>query len=953
MSKLSSSRESSSASALSTKVFNLVSSAFTSAQRTSSAHPRAITLLHSAHSLDSNLFFRHYTHNLNRILLIFTRHPHVERLIHFTSKAASSSPLLVPTLVYLLSLSNAAANAVRFRVVHLIAAILAAIDSDDALPDQLYDEICQCVVSRMSDRVARVRAAAVMAACRLQTTGITEEDPVAEILVSMCSDGSAAVRKAAVKSLAMVNGNWNVVRRRTRDINADVRKIAYEVLGVSVDPRVFPGNDRLNIVKEGLGDRDQAVRNVVRDKVLVEGWLAGMCEWDLVGLVGMLEGDDKEVVNIVKVVLQEEKGKELVETVTVDVNQLEREEVILLRALAEALKEKFAERFLPETGVYVDVLRYYVCREELCTGLLEICRWVDMADEVGRKELERFLVNEIITVKDLSEHLVEYAVRAMRTVALEEETTLRILGDVVQNHLLWNQEDGDDESVRENDDENGLGNEAEDSWRHRRALTVCREALRMCEQGKTTDSSSFSMCEGMLREAVVPRLTSEDEELRQVAMECVGLFCLLDCSGNEARMKLPLFLQAAQHDIPEIQDVAVKVIMDIMILFDLSDSTSKDEEEDNVDSRSRRTTSTLRRTSEMRRESMHSRKSVSIVEKCVGLLSENLTHADGIMRSLAAQGLARLIYMDRIKVTGTLLSRLLIIHHNPITEDDSELRQCLSVFFPAFATKSPANRLRLEDSFKMTIDVIMNAPSSSPLTKISVTQIAQFLLHLTNPAIAARKQDQGTDDVGRPADQIHERLAETVLHQLIDAIQADEITDCLTYGKLLSNFRLICNVNNVSQIMALRKLAQFAIEECDHKRLLTTLKRFKDRMQNAIEKSGVQVASKKLHASDPQGNVDSSSRETALTVPNDSESDGSERDDHVEEAVAETYRTRPSRLRARKVSYAEPVEEPSSEGEQNDGDGDQNDDCSSTGEDSHHGGEDGEDGDDTYPSSEE
>lgn len=95
----------------------------------------------------------------------------------------------------------------------------------------------------------------------------------------------------------------------------------------------------------------------------------------------------------------------------------------------------------------------------------------------------------------------------------------------------------------------------------------------------------------------------------------------------------------------------------------------------------------------------------------------------------------------------------MLLYYNPATEDDSKLRQCLAVFFPAFSFSSTQRRSVFESSFLMILRKIMYAPSSSLLRKVNVVTVAQYLLYLmdvtnglakkqTAPKSKKKKDDQ-------------------------------------------------------------------------------------------------------------------------------------------------------------------------------------------------------------------
>lgn len=54
------------------------------------------------------------------------------------------------------------------------------------------------------------------------------------------------------------------------------------------------------------------------------------------------------------------------------------------------------------------------------------------------------------------------------------------------------------------------------------------------------------------------------------------------------------------------------------------------------------------------------------------------------LRTEAAEGIAKLMFSGRL-ISAKLLSRLVLLWYNPVTEEDTQLRHCLGVFFPLYA----------------------------------------------------------------------------------------------------------------------------------------------------------------------------------------------------------------------------------------------------------------------------
>ena len=57
------------------------------------------------------------------------------------------------------------------------------------------------------------------------------------------------------------------------------------------------------------------------------------------------------------------------------------------------------------------------------------------------------------------------------------------------------------------------------------------------------------------------------------------------------------------------------------------------------------------------------------------------------LRTCAAEGLSKLLLSGRV-VSSKILSHLILLWYNPLSEDDTHLRDCLGTFFPLYALAS-------------------------------------------------------------------------------------------------------------------------------------------------------------------------------------------------------------------------------------------------------------------------
>ena len=50
-------------------------------------------------------------------------------------------------------------------------------------------------------------------------------------------------------------------------------------------------------------------------------------------------------------------------------------------------------------------------------------------------------------------------------------------------------------------------------------------------------------------------MRSEEDEVREMAVKCIGLYCLLDRSGAQAKRHLPILLSTLRHDVDDVRIV--------------------------------------------------------------------------------------------------------------------------------------------------------------------------------------------------------------------------------------------------------------------------------------------------------------------------------------------------------------------------------------------------------------
>lgn len=151
-------------------------------------------------------------------------------------------------------------------------------------------------MERLNDKEPPIRAYAVIALSKLIGSEAPDErgPTILEILLDVASsDPAPEVRRAALVNVPVSSATVNAILSRTRDVDAVTRKLVYAgVLEKKLgQPRHLSIAQREQVVKDGLGDREPAVR-MAAGKLVASWFDALLVEADTAQGLGVWEGDD-------------------------------------------------------------------------------------------------------------------------------------------------------------------------------------------------------------------------------------------------------------------------------------------------------------------------------------------------------------------------------------------------------------------------------------------------------------------------------------------------------------------------------------------------------------------------------------------------------------------------------------------------------------------------------------
>uniref|UniRef100_A0A7S3ELP4 Nuclear condensin complex subunit 3 C-terminal domain-containing protein n=1 Tax=Rhodosorus marinus TaxID=101924 RepID=A0A7S3ELP4_9RHOD len=685
-----------------------VRACFQDGQRSFASHKRIVQRLSVAFARDRKIFWKEFIRAVNRVLVIYARTAAVERVVQLIATFAGGHSTATSSderqsglenfcsalIAYLLERTSATSKAVRFRSCQLVSTVLTSLPDNAEINEQLYEPLVEKLMSRAKDKVPTVRAATISGLGRLQNPIEDAEDEVASQLVFMMSyDSSPAVRKAALSFTMISTCSVAAFVRRCHDVREDVRKTALRILANRVHPQSLPIASRVEILRAGLHDRSSAVRKTCLEVLLRDGWLRDACGGDLIRMISYLDPEIYSNVAIDAARLLVTASEELLMKAVGQINpkELTAETAVLLRACV-ASSDFIAETFFPSTLTFVEALKCTETTSFMQKQLLDIAGSVDMTDEVGRQELERFLLEDLIPNIDAGSECLRSAVSVLRR-SSSIDTVERMALNAIEGVKL---------SEEEHEDEANIANEEslKQTEAKLRALEVV-EAL-LSHKGELSDRQQIQM-------AVLNGFTSSNSVLRASALQCLSVLCLREKEDDEALRFLPLFVQVCGNDTAELRLMAMKCMVDFLMAFRMEDRSSEGEnpEENGNDS------------------TTPSGKALIL-----SLLLDNLLHSDSEMRTVAAEGLARLLFCARIEAEPEILSKLLLLFFNPATEDDDLHRQSMSVFFPAFAARSQTNRSLFEEALILTLNAISSAPSVSPIASVDPVEMSLYTFYL-------------------------------------------------------------------------------------------------------------------------------------------------------------------------------------------------------------------------------
>ncbi|KIM46792.1 hypothetical protein M413DRAFT_23143 [Hebeloma cylindrosporum] len=728
-----------------------------------------------------------------------------EKVIEAKSKTASSSSISAakpededdedtPTSRFVSHLLNwllqgfAAKNkVVRYRCIQIVSEMISHLGEID---EDTYTELRDALMDRLNDKETIIRAHAVIALSKL----IGSEDPdeadqgeetiLQTLLEAISTDPAAEVRRAALLNVPLTKATVDGILSRTRDVDPVTRKLVYAgvLQNKLAHPRHLTIAQRETVVKDGLGDREPAVR-VAAGKLVASWFDAVVAEvqqgeedtmtWEaddggvmkgLVHFLGLFDvvgpGEAVAVDAVLSIfttrpdmpdafVFSEGYWKALSPESAVlarifvehcvsikNETRLESASLPVVTAFAFIVQEAYNSLLavLEETetakllragleeqeGEEDEEMEEELTKREIIMGeLLKMVLKLDYGDEIGRRKVFS-VVKDMLAHPQLPPGLIERCLDVLKEIMPSERDLIRVIVEIVVE-LREGEEDAENadeppiddnqsdvsqatirsERARRPKDRQDLSPEerVQADLTDIRCLMLCIAMLERVN-GTFEDNSTL---EGILGDLIIPSVKRKELAMREKALVSLGLCCLI--AKNMALSSFQLFLSQAQHAPGELKVQVLRVIMDLLIMYD-QEFFGRSEDT-----------------------------ATRILDFLLQVLEAEETPA---AQAVLVTGLCKLLLAGMI-TEPRVLTCLALMYISPTTVDNQELRQCLSYFFPVYSYSSPANQDRMQSIFIPTFDhaVRMYEDLDDDQEMIPPYQFGLLMVDWTNPQKAA------------------------------------------------------------------------------------------------------------------------------------------------------------------------------------------------------------------------
>ncbi|KAF8424272.1 nuclear condensing complex subunit [Boletus edulis BED1] len=748
----------------------------------------------------------------------------------------TTTRFVVRLLKFLLKGFVAKDKIVRYRCVHLLTEMVAHLGEID---EDIYYILRAALMERIHDKETPIRVQAAVALSKLcgsEDPSDVEEGEQAAIDVlfdTLSCDPAAEVRRAALLNIPIAKHTLPCILARSRDTDTVMRRLVYSavlekncttpdgsVMG-PLHPRVLAISQRELIVRNGLGDREPAVRSaagsllgawvdVVRGSTKAEE--GGSVMDDVLAFLGLFDLNENTVAEdaLLSIFATRVDIFDQLELKDAFWDTLNPEKAFLGRVYMEHCiatdDQAKLEASLPVVthlayqieGVYnkyqedVDTVSQERALRELdanerpghdldeplddilldaefvISEMLKLAVNLDYADEIGRRKMFQF-VRDTIGQEGLPEGLVARCLDVLRVLSPSERDLIRVVVEVV--HELRDEREG-----QEDDGDEG----------------------RNIGEGQGDDGAEDDATASAVRAPKAPKPPKELTPEEQARADALDLRCLSLCIGMLERVNGTfeenstlegilgeLIVPAVKRKELALREkglvclglcclIARRMALNSFQLF-LSQVQSAPEV---LKTRVLQIVFDMLMVHEADFLGKGGIGSERIIEFLLHVLSAE--DAENV-QALLCVGLSKLMLAGMVSDERVLKS-LVVAYLSPDTAENQELRQCLAYFFPVYCYSSSINQKRMRQISISIFEQLAEATHDldDDQEMVSSAQIIGMFADWTDPQKAVEVQGQTIDDG------VHLDLAEDILKTLFkdDMQKEDKKVLCQILGRL-------------------------------------------------------------------------------------------------------------------------------------------------------------------------
>ncbi|KAH9836048.1 nuclear condensing complex subunit [Rhodofomes roseus] len=746
-------------------------------------------------------------------------------------------------LKWLLQGSTAKDKTVRLRSVSLVTEIISHLGEID---EDTYSNLRECLVERAYDKEATIRVYAVIGLSKILGGEVPSELPanqpsMLEILLERLQyDDSAEVRRCALMHVPLTPRTVPAVLTRSRDVDPVVRKLLFATIlsmGGSKSksrlrkyqsssnfehPRQLTLAQREKVVRDGLGDREGAVRVAASQAIAI--WfdiLSGHEETDsdsslgsVVAFVKLFDVITQEGIDVAVDALKSLFLTRILDNIVFDDafwRNLSAESIFVARVFTTYCREHDMEAHLEAAKVpVVTALAFYL--QEACNKLLDAIEELEdarlqadsrsEADAANDEEMERledvvseraFVVSELLRMAALSdfsdeigrrkafavvremlahellpESLTEPCMDVLKASSPSERELIRVIVEMIAK-LRDGEELFDAVSDQSNilPDGNSSLNTTQSSQRSRslrRAKSYVDMSAEEQERADTIDLRCLGLCTAMLSR--VQGSFDENSTLE-------GL--LSDLVIPAVKRKELVLRERGLVNLGLCCLIAKSMAMNSFQLFLNQVQSAADDLKTKV-------LQVIFDILMVYDEELLLR-SEDIASKIVTFLLQTLeVEESSAVQAVLCLGISKLMLAGLV-TDPRVLTSMLMAYVSPTTADNQELRQCLSYFLPVYCYSSAANQRRMQSVALAASDLVRQAYGelADEEEMISPSQFGLLLVDWTDPRKLVNADKQGSS-----ANDVHLDLAADILKALYVKDRTDEERKdlCQLLGKL-------------------------------------------------------------------------------------------------------------------------------------------------------------------------